>query len=56
VRDEYPIARFVQDGAGVQLKSKRQPQPAPWQSSTLAMPYRAISPVPLCLRSTVGVR
>ena len=28
VRDEYPVARFVQDGAGGQLKPKRQPQPA----------------------------
>jgi FtsP/CotA-like multicopper oxidase with cupredoxin domain len=28
VRDEYPVARFVQDGAGVQIKPKRQPQPA----------------------------
>jgi FtsP/CotA-like multicopper oxidase with cupredoxin domain len=35
VRDEYPIARFVQDGAGVQLKSKRQPQPAPLPSNPL---------------------
>jgi FtsP/CotA-like multicopper oxidase with cupredoxin domain len=35
MRDGYPIARFVQDGAGVQLKSKRQPQPAPLPSNPL---------------------
>jgi FtsP/CotA-like multicopper oxidase with cupredoxin domain len=35
VRDEYPIARFVQDEAGVQLKPKRQPQPAPLPSNAL---------------------
>ena len=34
-RNEYPIARFVHDGAGVQLKSKRQPQPAPLPSNPL---------------------
>src|SRR4029077_5071545 len=35
MRDEYPIARFVQDGAGVQVKSQRQPQPAPLPSNPL---------------------
>jgi len=35
VRDEYPVARFVQDGAGGQIKPKRQPQPAALPSNPL---------------------
>jgi FtsP/CotA-like multicopper oxidase with cupredoxin domain len=34
-RDEYPVARFVQDGAGGPIKPKRQPQPVPLPSNAL---------------------
>ena len=35
VRDEYPVARFVQDGVGGPIKPKRQPQPAALPSNPL---------------------
>jgi FtsP/CotA-like multicopper oxidase with cupredoxin domain len=36
VRDEYPVARFVQDGVGGPIKPKRQPQPAALPSNPLS--------------------